>query len=375
MLRFRVHILKFIIFIALHAYLNAHAAVIGSQQVIQPAALVQATPTLPSSLSSSSSNMPGIPSSTQLPNLKDPQLAAALQNLPAEQKAQLAETAKQYLQQQPQTTEPVVSAEPKQAPVKNKRDAAFEMLLNQALPMSPDQIKEMRRLFDIVEEAKFTTPKTPPTPISSSTRINLEPGSLPPLIRLSAGFVTSVNFIDTTGAPWPIASYGIGDPQAFNIQWDQHSNTLFIQSLRVYSHGNMAIKLKDLDTPIMISLVSGQREVDFRVDFQVAGRGPQATAPILPQSMTTPAQVNPMLINFLDGIPPQGSTKLDAGRYGDAWIYQNKMYFRSKLKLLSPAWMATLSSPDGTHVYEMMKTPLILATENGVTVHIVLKGM
>jgi intracellular multiplication protein IcmK len=177
------------------------------------------------------------------------------------------------------------------------------------------------------------------------------------------------------GAPWPIASYGIGDPQAFNIQWDQHSNTLFIQSLRVYSHGNMAIKLKDLDTPIMISLVSGQREVDFRVDFQVAGRGPQATAPILPQSMTTPAQVNPMLINFLDGIPPQGSTKLDAGRYGDAWIYQNKMYFRSKLKLLSPAWMATLSSPDGTHVYEMMKTPLILATENGVTVHIVLKGM
>jgi hypothetical protein len=162
MLRFRVHILKFIIFIALHAYLNAHAAVIGSQQVIQPAALVQATPTLPSSLSSSSSNMPGIPSSTQLPNLKDPQLAAALQNLPAEQKAQLAETAKQYLQQQPQTTEPVVSAEPKQAPVKNKRDAAFEMLLNQALPMSPDQIKEMRRLFDIVEEAKFTTPKTPP---------------------------------------------------------------------------------------------------------------------------------------------------------------------------------------------------------------------
>lgn len=343
----------------------AVAAVMGSQQVVQAAPLVQAQ------------SMPGLPAANQLPNLRDPKLAEALQNLPPEQKAQLAETAKQYLATQPDSNEsqPSSSNMPSQPPVKNKRDAAFEMLLNQALPLSPDQIKEMRRLYDVVEEAKFTTPKTPPTPISSSTRVNLEPGSLPPLIRLSAGFVSSINFIDTTGAPWPIASYGVGDPQAFNIQWDQRSNTLFIQSLKFYAHGNMAIKLKDLDTPIMISLVSGQKEVDFRVDLQVAGRGPQATAPILPQSVTTPAQVNPMLINFLDGIPPQGSTKLDAGRYGEAWVYQNKMYFRSKLKLLSPAWTATVSSPDGTHVYEMMKTPLILGTENGVTVQIVLKGM
>jgi intracellular multiplication protein IcmK len=371
MLRFRFSNMKVLSLLSLTAITgilsySAHAAVIGSaSSSVQAAPLVKAAP----------SNMPGIPSNTSLPDLKDPKLAEAYQNLPADQKAQLAEAAKQYTQQQPEPAAAPATQELPKPPVKNKRDAAFDLLLNQALPMSPDQIKEMRRLFDIVEEAKFTTPKAPPTPISSSTRVNLEPGSIPPLIRLSAGFVTSVNFIDTTGAPWAIASYGIGDPQAFNIQWDQSSNTLFIQSLRIYSHGNMAVKLKDLDTPIMISMVSGQKEVDFRVDLQIAGRGPQATAPILPQSVTSPAQVNPMLINFLDGIPPQGSIKLDAGRYGDAWVYQNKMYFRSKLKLLSPAWMATLSSPDGTHVYEMMKTPLILATENGVTVNIVLKGM
>lgn len=386
MLSFRLSVLKYLSLISLTASASiwshyTNAAVIGStggssttqQSSVQAAPLVRATPPAPSP------TMPGIPNSTQLPDLKDPKLAEALNSLPAEQKAQLAEAARQYSQQQqPESSAvhaPAAVEQHKQAPVKNKRDAAFEVLLNQALPMSPDQIKEMRRLYDIVEEAKFTTPKAPPTPISSSTRVNLDPGSIPPLIRLSAGFVTSLNFIDTTGAPWPIASYGIGDPQAFNIQWDQYSNTLFIQSLRLYSHGNMAIKLKDLDTPIMISMVSGQKEVDFRVDLQVAGRGPQATAPILPESVNTPAQVNPMLINFLDGIPPVGSTKLDAGRYGEAWVYQNKMYFRSKLKLLSPAWTATVSSPDGTHVYEMMKTPLILATENGVTVNIVLKGL
>ncbi len=352
---------------------NAKAAVIGAnsdstpQAPIQAAPLVNAMPAMPS--------MPGFQSSPVPAALKDPKLMGAFNALPPEQKSQLLETAKQVVQQEPSPPYSAAPVEQASAPKRNKRDEAFDILLNQALPLSPDQIKEMRRLFDIVEEAKFTTPKTPPTPISSSTRVDLEPGSIPPLIRLSAGFVTSLNFIDITGSPWPIASYGIGDPQAFNIQWDQRSNTLFIQSLRLYSHGNMAVKLKDLDTPIMISMVSGQKEVDFRVDLQVAGRGPQATAAILPQSETLPAKVNPMLINFLDGIPPQGSTKLEAGRYGEAWIYQNKLYFRSKLKLLSPAWMATLSSPDGTHVYEMMKTPLILATENGVTVNIVLKGL
>lgn len=255
-----------------------------------------------------------------------------------------------------------------------KRQAAFELLLDQALPLSPDQIKELRRLYDLAEEARFTTPKAPPTPISSSTRVNLEPGNTPPLIRLSAGFVSSLVFTDSTGSPWPIASYGIGDPQAFNIQWDQVSNTLFVQSLKIYAHGNLAVRLKDLSTPIMLTLVSGQSQVDYRIDLQVAGRGPQATAPIIAETIT-PAQVNPMLISFLDGVPPAGSIKLDAGRYGDAWTFKNKLYFRTKLKLLSPAWSATVSSPDGTHVYEMMKTPLILATDEGKTVNIQLKGL
>lgn len=363
MIYFRLFFISFLAF-----FFTAHAAVIGAggdNRFSPSTTTIQAAPLVKASV-----EMPGIPNINQFPDLKDPKITEAFNNLPNEQKAQLAENFK-ALQATTQTTSSPLPA----PPVRNKRDAAFEGLLNQALPMSPEQIKEMRRLFDIVEEAKFTPPKAPPTPISSSTRVNLEPGSLPPLIRLSAGFVTSLNFVDTTGAPWPIASYGIGDPLAFNIQWDQRSNTLFIQSLRIYSHGNLAVKLKDLDTPIMISMVSGQKEVDFRVDLQIAGRGPQATAPMLPHSVNTPAQINPMLINFLDGIPPQGSIKLNAGRYGDAWLYQDKMYFRSKLKLLSPAWMATLSSPDGTHVYEMMRTPLILATENGITVNIVLKGM
>lgn len=155
------------------------------------------------------------------------------------------------------------------------------------------------------------------------------------------------------------------------------SNTLFIQSLKNYTHGNLAVTLHENATPVMLSMVSGQKEVDFRIDFQIAGRGPEAAPPIMQDSILTgAAKTNPVLINILDGIPPKGSTKLNvSGNYGDAWSKGDTLYFRSKLSVLSPAWVATVSSPDGTHVYEMKNTPSILASKNGQTIDIRITGL
>ncbi len=254
-------------------------------------------------------------------------------------------------------------------------DQAFQLLLEKALPMSPDQIKLLRKLYDVTQKAVATSPSAPPTPKSSSSVISLEPGKTPPVVRLSAGFVTSLVFTDSTGSPWPLVSYTLGDPSLFNIQWDQKSNTLFVQSLKTYSHGNLAVTLHDNPTPVMISMVSGQKEVDFRLDFQIAGRGPEATAPIMTES-SSDAKINPILINVLDGIPPKGSVKLGvSGNQGDAWLSGDTLYFRSKLVVLSPAWIGTISSPDGTHVYHMKHTPSILASKDGQTIDIRLTGL
>lgn len=262
-------------------------------------------------------------------------------------------------------------------PSQEKREAAFNILLEDALPLSPDQIMRLRKLYDLSEQASNTTPKPPPTPISSSMMVNLDPGTTPPIIRLSAGFVSSLVFTDVTGEPWPIVSYDVGDPKVFNIAWDTRSNTLFAQSLKLYAHGNLAVRLQDLPTPIMLSLISGgQREVDFRVDLQVTSRGPNAKPPIMSDSSLMPARVNAELINILDGVAPVGSLQLEvAGGAGKAWLSNKKLYFRSALTVISPAWLSMVSSPDGTHVYEMAPTPLILASEDGRTVNIQIKGL
>lgn len=254
------------------------------------------------------------------------------------------------------------------------RDRAFKELLDKISPLTPEQIIEMRKAQDRTQRAVATLPDTPPRPVSSTLTIDLSPGVTPPVIRLGAGFVTSLVFVDSTGQSWPIADYSLGNPKNFNIQWDRKTNTLFIQSTTAYNSGNLAVRLATLDTPVMLSLVSGQREVDYRVDLQVRGRGPNATAALVGDGL--PAAPKPILLSVLDGVPPPGSLELQVtGGCGRAWMYKGKMIFRTHLTLLSPAWIATISSLDGTRVYEMNPTPLILATQNGKTIKIGVTGL
>lgn len=254
------------------------------------------------------------------------------------------------------------------------RDQAFQELLNKISPLTPEQIIEMRKAQDRTKRAVATPPDTPPRPVSSTLTIDLSPGMTPPVIRLGAGFVTSLVFVDSTGQSWPIADYSLGNPKHFNIQWDKKTNTLFVQSTTDYTNGNLAVRLAKLDTPVMLSLVSGQREVDYRVDLQVRGRGPNAKAAIVGANL--PEAPQPMLLSVLDGIPPAGSIELQVtGGCGRAWSIKGRMIFRTHLTILSPAWIATVSSLDGTRVYEMNPTPLILATQNGKTVKIEIRGL
>ncbi len=103
--------------------------------------------------------------------------------------------------------------------------------------MTPEQIQALRGIQDQTQRAIATTPTTPPRPVVSTQNVMLSPGSVPPVVRLGLGYVTSIVFIDQTGSPWPIASYSIGDPTRFNIQWDQESNVMMMQGHGRLCHG------------------------------------------------------------------------------------------------------------------------------------------
>lgn len=253
--------------------------------------------------------------------------------------------------------------------------ASFTTMVRNLLPLSPQQIITLRDMFDQTQQAVAQYPGVPPKPTSSSILVNMSPGSTPPVIRLSAGYVTSLVFLDSTGQPWPVVGYDLGNPRAFNIQPaapDGKSDTLIVQASVSYQEGNLAVMLKGENTPVMLTLIPGQRAVDYRVDLRIPGLGPNAVVGVagLPQTE------NPMLVSFLDGVAPQGAKLLDIeGAPAQGWAYQGHLFLRTRVTILSPGWISSMNSPDGTHVYELAKTPVVLASERGQMVQLSIRGL
>lgn len=251
---------------------------------------------------------------------------------------------------------------------------AFEGVTQQMFPLSPEEIIRLKQLYHTSEYAEASPAGTPPKPTATSQFVNLSPGSTPPVIRLSQGFVSSLVFLDSTGAPWPISAYDLGDPSAFNIQWDKTSNTLMIQATKLYNYGNLAVRLRGLNTPVMLTLIPGQKAVDYRVDLRVQGYGPNAKS--MPMEEGIPPAASDILLHVLDGVPPDGSTRLVvSGGDARAWLLNDKMFIRTSLTILSPGWLGSMTSADGTHAYEMQKSPVLLVSWHGKVMQLKVEGL
>lgn len=253
-------------------------------------------------------------------------------------------------------------------------DKAFEKMTQQIFPLEPEQVIKLKQRYHTQEYALSSPAGVPPKPIATSQFVNLSPGSTPPVIRLAQGFVSSLVFLDTTGAPWPIVAYDLGDPSAFNIQWDHTSNTLMIQALKLYNYGNIAVRLKGLNTPVMLTLIPGQKAVDYRVDLRIQGYGPNAKRLVLDEGL--PPHADDALLHILDGVPPEGSQRLTvSGGDALAWLLKDRMYVRTNLNILSPGWLATMTSADGMHAYELMKSPVLLVSWHGKVMQLKVEGL
>lgn len=252
-------------------------------------------------------------------------------------------------------------------------DQAFNKVVTQLLPMSTDQIARLKEAFNDAQKAAAAPVGVPPKPTSSSVIVDLAPQATPPVIRLQAGYITSMVFLDSTGQPWPIAAYSLGDPTAFNIQWDRKGNTLLVQSVTFYKRTNLAVILKGLNTPVMITLLPGQEAVDYRVDLRVPGLGPNA---MYAQS-SLPGGASPVLLDVLNGVPPRDSKTLKVlGGDCQAWYVNKTLYLRTNLDVISPAWKSIMTSIDGMHAYELQPAPVILVLEHGKdkTITLTLEG-
>lgn len=251
--------------------------------------------------------------------------------------------------------------------------SAFTQVKDRMFPLSHEQVLQLHQEYNSSQFALNSTAGTPPRPAVTTQVVRLDPGSTPSVIRLGQGFISSVVFLDSTGAPWPIIAYDLGDPTSFNIQWDKSGNTLMIQSKKLYTYGNMAIRLQGLSTPVMLTLIPGQKAIDYRVDMRVVGYGPNANKPT---EINLPPATNSVLMQVLDDVAPPGSKLMMVkGGPAKAWTIGDIMYVRTRLTVLSPGWMSMMSSADGTHVYKMSDSPILLVSWHGKVMQLKIEGL
>ena len=265
------------------------------------------------------------------------------------------------------------SAPPAYAPTSQDSTDAFNTLLQQNMPLTPQQVVKLHQQIDIAQRAAAIPANIPPKPVSSTIMVNLAPGTTPPAIRLAQGYVSSLVFVDSTGSPWPIASFDIGNPKAINIQWDGKSNILLLQAAAAYSDGNIVVKLTGLPTPITLELVSGQRVVDYRADIHVSGIGPNTKD--MPTGTPLPNSANQLLLGVLDGVAPAGAKPLTVpGADNQAWLLGERIYLRTRFTVLSPGWTGKMASPDGMIAYELPRTSSILISRYGEPTELKVEG-
>lgn len=250
----------------------------------------------------------------------------------------------------------------------------YQQFVDHNFPASHQQIQDLRRTVTGYQEV-VAKPVAPPKPQTGSITVSLSPGSAPQRIRTYFGNTSSIVVVDSSGAPWPVENYRLGNSAAFQLnRMDGGQGSSFALDANMpFAQSNLLLQLAGSKAPIVLEVVAGQPEYDARLEIRVQGRGPNATAPA---STTLPAALDGRMLSILDGVAPTGSKLLDVSYAGaQAWMLPSgRMVVRTPLKIVSPAPTSFVSSADGTHVYEFVPTSELLGMINGDFVNISIKG-
>lgn len=261
------------------------------------------------------------------------------------------------------------------------RQQAFNNALESLLPLRPEEIRVLLERFDRTQESVAVPVYPDPEPQTVVQTVTMDPGTKPLVVKTAFGHVTTIAFVDATGAPWPIRNitwageFDIVEyeaPSSTNADGEEErdpkgSHILKITPETEFARGNISINMLTLKTPIIMTLEANREIVHYRFDAVVPEYGPFAQTPLIDNGITLAAG-RADVSGLLQGIIPNGAEKLNV--YGvdgrtSAYQYNGQTYLRTPLNLLSPAWSSSVSAADGTKVYEIPNTPVVLLSDRG----------
>lgn len=247
------------------------------------------------------------------------------------------------------------------------RKEAFKTMTNQAMPLKPSEIRRILEMYDETKQAVETPIYPTPEPESAFQKISLDPGAKPLVVKTAMGNVTTVSLVDITGQPWPIQDLTwAGD---FQIeQPEKGSHMLRITPTSEFAVGNISMRLLGLNPPVILSLRAERKSVHVRLDVQVPEIGPKGVVPPMETPVTTKAGDDALTAVLMGVVKGKDTIRLQVdGIDGRTTAYKSgdMMYIRTPYTMLSPAWLKSMQSADGTKVYSMNFTPVVLLSDKG----------
>ena len=236
---------------------------------------------------------------------------------------------------------------------------------------TPEDLRNIKKLWEGLRRETETPRGSQPKPVISTQNLNLSPGTTPPVVRISDETGVILDFMDAKGSPWPIdhvvnMSSNQIDTEEKSLDPKKDQNSIFCKSRKYGGSGNVAIYLKSMPTPVIITLLSGQKEVDYRVDFRVPAVLSTDKSGLFGGYQKT--YFDNRLASATMGIAPDGCHQWKtSSKQVMVWGCKDDMIVRADGILLSPAPIdgQKMDSIDGTKAYEVPKTPVLSVATDG----------
>jgi intracellular multiplication protein IcmK len=272
----------------------------------------------------------------------------------------------------------VATRPPQKAPaVPSPRTDLINEALEQTAPLTREELLAFRK--ELEERGKGLTERAAgrpaPRPSAQIFQIDLSAAavSAPPVVRVTPGQGAVVSFLDASGAPWPIqlADNANADGGIVVQKFTNHQLSVFVRNHAAM--GNVLVALQGLPTAVSFTVVSGQDLTDYQVQLVVPRFKDGPPAHVI-SSGSVPALGTADLFDYLLRTPPTNAKPLKVEGLPGTVAWQtgpSKMVVRTQALIAEAMRHFAL---DGTGVYEVRLSPLVLGTVNGRFVELRISG-
>lgn len=249
-------------------------------------------------------------------------------------------------------------------PTSKLSDRAFEALLEEMYPTSPDQLKRLHQTKQALDNVLYDNKQ--PLALTDIVPVSTKPGSKPVEILVAPFHTSTINVIDSTGQPWPITSIMHGNDTDYRVaKVDGHvyANIVRVDPKREVGTTNINISLADLPTTITVTMKNDTDKYHPSPILQIDKEGPQAKAH--PVFSVDNIASDSILKDIVLGIAPENYEKMQTSDSNvEAWRFNGSLFIRTIYNPSSPLPRGMHHGPGGYTAYRLNDMPILVMTSS-----------